>query len=519
VTALAGPRGAGPGWFAQAWRPVALAVFATWVLFVGAHHEPWFDEAQSWLIARDSDLWSLLAHRVRYEGTPGLWHVVLWLAIRAGLPYRLFFLVSAIFVVAGAAVVLWRAPFPAPLRVLLLTSYFFGYQLSVVARSYSLDVLLVTLAAWFFADRVERPVRYALAIGLIANTNAYSFLAGGVLAFELAWRLAAARRLDSRRGWVSLVIVATLCVLALLCAWQPADNAFLHAGAHANPLLTLVVYLCNAFVDHVAVWSPDRVETWDVFASIVLTLLLQRPVVTLILAGHDRALCFAVQGVLLLFAGFVYANLWHAGVFFLFWMFVLWVQWPNPLGASDRRQLVAAMAIILTLQSVQTVRTGLWDIDHVYSPGRPAARLVADWRSAHPRGRIDGYGDFAFEIQPWLPGNPFGNYHHGDPRMSYVRWDRNEPWMAGASNDGTQMDFWHAVLADRPDLIVASPINRNWAHGNRADLAPDACRAGYDVLAALPGTMIWRGRLTEDETLYLFERRTSGPCVVANARN
>ena len=502
-----------------AWRWPVLFGFAAWVLFVGGHHEPWFDEAQAWLMARDNDIWTLLAHRVRYEGTPGLWHAVLWLIIRAGLPYRLFYLVPATCVIAGAAIVLWRAPFPGPLRVLLLTSYFFGYQFSVVARSYCLDVLLVALAASLFASRFTRPVRYAIVIGLIANTNAYSFLVGGVLGCELAWRLAADRQLGRKAAWGSIAIVATMGILALICAWQPADNAFLQPGSHDNPVMKMAVYLCNAFVDHVAVWSPDLISSYDIFASVMLTLLLQRPVVALILAGHNKAMAFGVLGVLLLFAGFVYATLWHAGVFFLFWMFVLWVEWDNPLSRADRRQLVAAMAIILSLQSVQTVRTGLWDVDNVYSPGQPTAALVTKWRNAHPHGRIDGYGDYAFDIQPWMAGNPFANYHGGDPRIAYVRWDRREPWMAGASTDGTQMNFWHTVLAEQPDLIVASPINRNWAHGYRADLVPDACRAGYDVLAQLPGTMIWRGRLSGDRSLYLFERQSVGPCAIAAGRH
>ncbi|MDB5687979.1 MAG: hypothetical protein JWR77_2568, partial [Rhizorhabdus sp.] len=30
-------------WGALMWRPLTLALFATWLLLIGSHHEPWFD--------------------------------------------------------------------------------------------------------------------------------------------------------------------------------------------------------------------------------------------------------------------------------------------------------------------------------------------------------------------------------------------------------------------------------------------------------------------------------------------
>jgi hypothetical protein len=503
-------------WVAGAWRWLALCGFGLWVLIVGSHHEPWFDEAQAWLLARDNSLWDLLAHRVRYEGTPGLWHAVLWCAIRAGLPYRLFFVIPALFAISGAAVVLWKAPFPAPLRMLTVTSYFYGYQFSIVARSYCLDLLLVPVAAAWFGDRGERPVRYALVLALIANANAHGFIVATILGMELVWQVHRQNRIN-RRSVAGLAFAAALGLFALWCAWQPADNAFWQPHPHDNPVMTIVVYLCHAFVDHIDVWDMAQVGTAEIFISVIVTIVVQRPVIKLILAGRERAMCLAVLGSLLLFAALVYASMWHAGVFLLFWLFIVWVQWRNRLASHDRRQLIAALAIVLGLQTTQTLRSGLWDIANVYAPGEQAAQAITAWRAAHPGGRIYGYGDFAFSVQPWLAGNPFANYHQGDPKMSYVRWDRDEPWMAGAWQTGTARLFWQQVLAGKPDLIVASLVNRNWQGGYHADLVPSACRAGYGVRQVLPGTMIWRGKLTEDETLYLFERRSSGPCAAMHA--
>ena len=76
------------------WKVAALGALTIWLFVVGAHHEPWLDESQAWLIARDSSLGQLLVERVRYEGTPGIWHLLLWLCIRLGLPFAGLYLVS-----------------------------------------------------------------------------------------------------------------------------------------------------------------------------------------------------------------------------------------------------------------------------------------------------------------------------------------------------------------------------------------------------------------------------------------
>src|ERR1019366_4863055 len=104
------------------------------------------DEAQAWLLARDNSLPDLLGHALRYEGTPGLWHLLLWVAIRCGLAYSGLYLISSALACGGAWLVLYRSPFPAWLRVGVIFSYFFGYQFGGGAQ----------LLARFAADSAAR---------------------------------------------------------------------------------------------------------------------------------------------------------------------------------------------------------------------------------------------------------------------------------------------------------------------------------------------------------------------------
>ena len=108
------------------WRFADLSVLAVWVLvtrFTLLHHEKWADEAQAWLLARDLKLSTLSFKELRYEGCPGLWHSLLWLAQRLfHVPYSGLGVIGLVCATAGAALLLLRAPFPRYVRWLLVFS-------------------------------------------------------------------------------------------------------------------------------------------------------------------------------------------------------------------------------------------------------------------------------------------------------------------------------------------------------------------------------------------------------------
>ena len=58
---------------------------------------------------------------------------------------------------SGAAVLIFLAPFPRPLRYLIAFSFYFLYQYAVVSRSYNLLPLLAFLAAWFYRRGTKAP--------------------------------------------------------------------------------------------------------------------------------------------------------------------------------------------------------------------------------------------------------------------------------------------------------------------------------------------------------------------------
>jgi len=154
-------------------KAVNIALFSLYVLVVGIMvvcHEPWFDEAQSWLIARDLSPLEIIG-QMRYEGHPFLYHYILMPFAKLGFPYITGNIISAIFCIISVAILLKKSPFNGLMKILILFSMPFMYY-AFFARSYCLVVLAVVLLGAFYKEREERPIFYGILIFFLANTHA-----------------------------------------------------------------------------------------------------------------------------------------------------------------------------------------------------------------------------------------------------------------------------------------------------------------------------------------------------------
>ncbi len=486
---------------ALARRPAEALVFALyllWVAWVGAHHQPWFDEAQAWLIARDNTLWSLFASGVRYEGTAALWHAVLLLLQRVGFPYGGLWLISASFCAGGAFLVLYRSPFPLWLKAGLVFSYFFAYQYAVVARSYALDALILPLLALLFDRRTERPLAYGLLLGLLAETNAHSFMLAAVIATEWAWTSRQRLLSGERLPFAAVALYALLALGAVLQAWPPKDINFLIPKPGENPVMRAPIILSEAFVDRADLWSlegpslPWRIGGW------VLTTMILIPAAWLWVRARRAALAGGLFAALLGFSIVKYGNAWHAGIVFMAFVFCLWIAWPSvrDLGPRMRAWLMGALVFLLVAQVWDAAAAGVRDRLSLYSPaGVLAAALRRD-----PPARIAAAGFKAFALQPYFDRNIFADYEGGAPKPAYYLWRRGETPIPGLS-EGT----WKALAAKGYDRLLLSSFNvMGWNGPARYIL--DARKAGYCPSALFRGAMVWKTYALERDDMMLFDR-------------
>ena len=253
--------------------PYVLALaFAAFMACVIRHHEMWRDELQAWLLVRDSATPLQLLHNMRYEGHPGLWHLLLWPL--AHLSPNPVLMQGLHVVVAGlSALLVFRwSPFSWVVKVLLLFGYFFAYEYAVIARNYAISATLLFMVCALFEYRWRLFPAIATALCLLCHTNIFALLLVIVLAVTLPIEFAVAyagryRQAERYLGrfLVGLLLIGCGLYTGIKQIAPPPDTGFANgwhwqwrdgAADHLGELVTRA-YL-PVPVPKVAFWNTNR---------------------------------------------------------------------------------------------------------------------------------------------------------------------------------------------------------------------------------------------------------------------
>lgn len=305
-------------------------VFVVYLILLAASvskHEPWMDEAQAWLLAKDAGIVELFVKYLRYEGSPALWHLILMIPAKLGLPYFTINVFSAAFSAFGVFMFLRFSPFPLLIKTLFPFSYFVFYQYGGVARSYCLISVLLFLIAINYKKKIERPVVFILLLCLLANVSTHTFLiSGAILLVHIADVLKAWRQLDKKtkiRQAFAVAAFGLMSVFLLLILAPPPDH---FVNGENNWSVTNFIDVCKTAVSGALVLDEfSGTIRFQLNASLVVF-------ITTLLWLRRKKLTFLyllpLSFVLALFA-VKYINLWHEGILFFLWIFVLWISFEK----------------------------------------------------------------------------------------------------------------------------------------------------------------------------------------------
>lgn len=320
------------------------------------------------MLAKDSGVVELFVERLRYEGSPGLWHLILMVPAKLGLPYFTINIISAVFTGAGVWVFLRRAPFPVLINLLFPFTFYALFQYAVVARSYCLMPLLLFLLADTYDRKIECPYLFALLLCLLANVSTHGlFIAVSLAAVHVFDVLRSWNRLDLRvrrdqfiAAWVFACVVGLLVLLLL-----PPSDLSVGRAINLDPVHFVkvnVLMLTRSFVmDDLAGRSLLQAA-----ASLVAF------VVTLWWLWLKEKLLPYLLPLVALFAlvGIKYHNVWHEGILFLLWIFALWISFDERDSDEQRqiaRRLVTVVAVmVLAMHVYWAVHALRYDFTHAY---------------------------------------------------------------------------------------------------------------------------------------------------------
>lgn len=321
---------------------ITLIIYLLGVCTVSFFHEPWFDEAQAWAIARSGSLKEILFEIPHYEGHPPLWDLILLPFAKLGAPYELSLaVVNIFFITLAVAVLLFKSPFPKLIRCLLPFNFFLFYQYGVISRPYCILVLAMFLAALCYKNRNEYPVKYLLSLALMCAVHSYGIMiAGGLcivwlieifIEYKKSGKLASIFK--DRRCWLMFCLL--IFVLLVMAAIVPDENVFLGGKTTSETemsfsigvgnILFYFVMLSDAIFTSFYNYGMDISDLAEQLPTIIV-LIFVFTIFMVVLHKNRKLLTFIIPySIVGVFGSIVYASPHHIGVVTAFVIFTFWI--------------------------------------------------------------------------------------------------------------------------------------------------------------------------------------------------
>ncbi len=333
---------------------LSFGLFVVLFFLVSAFHEPMYDEAQAWLIARDASWKELFFTIPHYEGHPPFWHLVLAVFAKSGVPFELGLRIpGALFCITSVWLIIFRSPFPKVVRCLLPFTYYIFFRYSIVVRPYCMTMLGFCLVAMAYKRRKEKPFHLMAALLLLCMSSAYgmAFAAGicivwlielfaeikanyckhiGALAVLLVFNVAQLMLMlpmDDTNNVVSFSVSTIIYSFLYMCLLGPADSMFLDTGMDARLQHYAEGILTGGMISYV-----------NLFVGMITV-----AVLVYFARKYKKLLLLCIPyGLFALFSAAVYFWYHHIGLIHLFLIFVFWCA----LHDGEKRECVKTPSFV-----------------------------------------------------------------------------------------------------------------------------------------------------------------------------
>ena len=476
---------------------LVLAVFFVYlfVVLLGViAHEPWFDEAQSWLLSRDASAGQMLLMYLRYEGHPPLWYALLSAPAKLGFPYKTANVLSALSMAIGVLLFLRLSRVPWALRIVVPFGFFIVYQYAVVARAYALFLPVLMAIAHIYPRRRERVLLFTGLLVVMSNvslhglTLAWAF--AGLYVLELAADVRAGRSLSLAESWrhrlASLLFLLSTAGL-LIVLWPPND---LLIASELSVERSLFLF------QHVIKKSILPMLAGSMWVSVPLAIFF------LTWFGRQRMLfTFAALTLSVQVVTSLYSNFWHEGIFLLVFLFslVLSLRLPAPVGW--RRATLVMALVVFGHQAWWGVQTLAYDLENRYSASYEAATFIKlndlDDRQIH------GLGFSCLALQPYFEERLLDNYIT-DGDFTFWDWSTANPFFHPNSKtrDKGRREAFDKVLAEKPEFLL---IGYKFYSDQYYELWMKE-RTDYQLIRRFDGALYWKSFRVEIESYDLYAR-------------
>lgn len=412
-----------------------LLIFIIAELLICPHHEHFCDEAQAWMLARDTSFLELVTHYIRYEGSPALWHIILKIFIFFKLPYSLFYIIPIIFSSIGVGIFLFKSKFPMWIKVCIPFTYYIFYQYTVVARSYCLMLPFLAAIAAIYPRKTEKPYLFCALLLLYANISVHTIISAGAIFGLYLIDLYKQNKNNSlpKNLLISNLISSSLIIagLGLTIFYSRLASDFIFP-AHVNLTLDGLIH-ARAILGTSLIFNYPNIIT-D-FIGIIFF-------IGFVLSFYKKSwkiLEFMVIFLpVYLFLSLIHCFPQHLGIIFLLLLFAFWIHFDeSKYRFKTNKTFYILFAFVLFIQTIWTFDSVYFDLKKDYSGANKVAEYIKQ-QMKNGKKKIYGYGFEIVGLEPFFDKNIYNN-----TEKTFYIWSSNNKKI-----------YTNKLFEGSPDIVV-----------------------------------------------------------------
>ena len=414
---------------------IILAVYIIALIIIASRHEFSQDEAQSWLIARDLDLLGIIK-QLKYEGHSILWYLILFPFAHLGFSIEIQKVIPVIFGIGTVYVILSKSPFPKYIKVLLPFSSGLIYYYGVFARPYCMIPLLLVLIASVYHEKEKHPYKYAVYLGLLANTHLIMVPTVIVLA-ALFWKkelISNRKKLNSQKKKdliYSLLIFLLLLAMYLIIMVYGYLNCSIVGGIKTSTFNSDILAVVNdGWLDsNVRLLGYGSFMATVSFICHILIAIFLLLCIFGIRGNLKQALVFFTQYIAMLFIhSFYWFPIIHRSMIIIYTlMFWLWVYKYDCRESRKNKNpifLKIALVMIILISAPATYLCINEDFTKNYSSGKETAKYIEN-NIEDDAIFVNIYQDFSQLVVGYLEKDSYRIYMANEKKFStFMTWSR-----------------------------------------------------------------------------------------------
>ena len=315
---------------------LAFALFTVLYILIAIFHEPMYDEAQAWLIARDASWRELIFEIPHYEGHPPFWHMILAVFAKNGVPFEIGLRIpGALFCFTAVWLLIFRSPFPKAVKCLLPFTYYIFFRYSIVVRPYCMTMLGLFLVAMTYGTKDKKPFRHMAALMLLCASSAYGMaFAAGICIVWLIELFTQKKKNDIKK--IEALMIILICNIGQLLLMMPKEDTNAVVAYSVSTILYCLAYMLiigpadSMFLDtgmdaRLQNYAESILTGGFVSCINIIIGLITVAVLIYYAKKHGKLLLLVIPYFLFaLFSAAVYFWYHHIGLIHLYLIFVFW---------------------------------------------------------------------------------------------------------------------------------------------------------------------------------------------------